>query len=209
VAGAGVSNTVQAAPELAGAAAPPVMAKRSSGFNLLRLAPLGGIIAAAVIGFAIVGSLNVGGPIHASDGSFSVKNPGGWYPTTWSLFQGYPVVLSIQSEKGGAKSDFAVIDPGRQVPLDAIPAEWEQLQASGQLPSTVTLGGTTQLSVGGAPAIAGDLGGVLDGTEFEGRIVFINYNNRTYLLAMASNRQTYTSMLNDFDSLLSSWTWLH
>lgn len=189
----------------AGLTIPPSRA----GFELMRWLPVGVVIGVVVIAVVFLASLNLGGSFTASDGSFSVKNPGGWYPTTWSLFRGYRIVLSIESSKGGGKSDLAVLDPQQQIPLDQIPQEWEVLQGSGQLPATVQLGGTTQLTVGGAPAIAGDLGGELDGTSFEGRIIFVNYNNRTYLVVLASNRATWPQMLPDFDTIVSSWKWLH
>lgn len=169
----------------------------------------GAIIAAAVIGVAVLANLNLGGPIHASDGSFSVKNPGGWYPTTWTLFQGYKVVLSIEAVKAGGKSDFAVVDPELQVPLEQLPALWEQLPTSGKVPAGLRLGGMSSRTVGGAPAVVGDVDGVQDGTPFQGQLVFINYNNRTYIVALVSTTSSYSSMRPDFDSLLSSWTWLH
>lgn len=147
--------------------------------------------------------------MHASDGSFSVKNPGSWYPTTWSLFQGYSVVLSIEALKAGGKSDFAVVDAGQQIPLEQIPAAWEQLPTSGRLPAGMHVAGMTSRTVGGAPAYVGDVDGVKDGTPFQGQLIFINYNNRTYIVALVSTTSAYSSMRPDFDTLLSSWTWLH
>lgn len=173
------------------------------------LVGLGAVAAVAVIGFAIISSLNLGGPIHASDGSFSVKNPGGWYPTTWSLFKSYNVVLSIEALKDGGKSDFAVVDPEQEIPLEQIPAAWERLPTSGTLPPGMQLGGMTSRTVGGAPAFVGDVDGVKDGTPFRGQLLFINYNNRTYIVALASTTSTYSSMRSDYGTLLSSWTWLH
>ena len=169
----------------------------------------GAILAATVIGFAVLANLNLGGPIHASDGSFSVKNPGGWYPTTWSLFKGYSVILSIESVKAGGKSDFAVVDLQQEVPLDQIPAAWERLPTSGTVPAGMHVGGMTSRTVGGAPAFVGDVDGVQDGTPFQGQLVFIDYNSRTYMVSLVSSTGAYSSMRPDFDTLLSSWTWLH
>lgn len=206
----GPPATASSQPSTSGHSAPaPGRASSATPSSLMRLIPIGVVIALVVIAVVFFASLGLGGSFTASDGSFSVKNPGGWYPTTWSFFRGYHVVLSIESVKGGGKSDFAVVDPQQQIPIDQIPQAWQALQDSGQLPSTVQLGGTTELTMGGAPAIAGDFGGELDGTAFEGRVIFVNYNGRTYLVALASNRATWSQMLADFDTITSSWTWLH
>jgi hypothetical protein len=177
-----------------------------TGFNWMKLLPLGALLAIAVIAFALIGGLNLGGPATASDGSFSVKNPGGWYPTTFSVVQGKRVVLSLQAQKAGGTSEFAVADFGQQVPLDLIPAAWEQMQASGQYQSLGRLGGMTSTTVGGAPAMAG----TIDGTQYSGQLLFIDYNRTTYILAIVSTKGTFSQMRNsDFATMLSSWTWLH
>lgn len=176
-----------------------------AGLRLGRVLPIAGLLAIVVIAAAVIFSLHLGGPATASDGSFSVKNPGGWYPTTWSVVRGYPVVLALQAVKNGGVSEFAVTDLKQQVPIEDIPAAWEQLGASGQIDSRFHLGAMSPTTVGGAPAEAGEITGA-----YTGQLIFVNYNNRTYLVAIASTNGTYSRMRDtDFAIILSSWTWLH
>lgn len=171
------------------------------------LLPIGGILAIIVVAAVVLVSLNLGGPATASDGSFSVKNPGGWYPTTFSLIQGRRVVLSLETVKAGGKAEFGVVDYGQQVPIEDIPAGWENLAASGQVQNVGHLGGMHSRTVGGAPAMVGEISGSLNGAAYQGQIIFIDYNNTTYIVALVATN--YPTMQSDFETMLSSWNWLH
>jgi len=170
------------------------------------LLPIGGIVAIIVIAIIVIGALNLGGPATASDGSFSVKNPGGWYPTTFSLVQGRRVVLSLEARKANGTAEFAVVDYGQQVPIEDVPAGWERLAASGQVSNVAHLGGMHSSTVGGAPAMVGDISGTLNGNPYEGQLIFIDYNSTTYIVASVA---TSSLMDGDLETMLASWTWLH
>ena len=193
----------------AGVTSPPLApaATRAGGLNPVRLLlPVGGVLAIVVIAIIVLGSLNLGGPATAADGSFSVKNPGGWYPTTFSLVQGRRVVLSLEARKANGTAEFAVVDYGQQVPIEDVPAGWEQLAASGQVSNVAHLGGMHSSTVGGAPAMVGDISGTLNGNPYEGQLIFIDYNSTTYIVASVA---TSSLMDADLETMLASWTWLH
>jgi hypothetical protein len=189
---------LQAAPGTVPALTPP-------GFNWARWLPIGGILAVAVIVVAVLLSLNLGGPAVASDGSFSVKAPG-WHPTTFSFIDGRRVVLALETRKNGGKAEFAVADFGQLVPLNQIAANWDQVVASSNLDSLGHLGSLSSTTVGGAPALIADV----EGTQYDGQLVFIDYGNTTYIVALVSTPGQFAQFRNsDFAAILSSWQWLH
>ena len=174
------------------------------GFNWIRLVPVAGIAAVLVIGFAVVASLNLGGPAVASDGSFSVKAPG-WHPTTFSFIDGRRVVLALETSKNGGKAEFAVADFGQQVPLDRIAANWDQVVASGNLNHLGHLGSLSSTTVGGAPALIVDI----EGTKWSGQLAFVDYGGTTYIVALVSTPGQFAKFRDtDFASMLASWQWL-
>jgi hypothetical protein len=174
------------------------------GFNWMRLLPVGGIAAVLVIGIAVFASLNLGGPAVASDGSFSVKAPG-WHPTTFSFIDGRRVVLALETVKNGGKGEFAVADFGQQVPLNQIAANWDQVVASGNLNQLGRLGSLSDTTVGGAPGLMVDI----EGTQWSGQLVFIDYGNTTYIVALVSTPGQFAKFReSDFATMLSSWQWL-
>ncbi len=174
-------------------------------FNWMRLLPVAGIAAVLVIAIAVLASLNLGGPATASDGSFSVKNPGGWHPTTFSFVDGRRVVLALEARKNGGRSEFAVADFGQQVPLNQIAANWDQVVASGNLNQLGQLGSLSSTTIGGAPALIVDI----EGTQWSGQLGFVDYGNTTYIVALVSTPGQFQQMRNsDFATMLSSWQWL-
>ena len=175
------------------------------GFNWMRVLPVAGIAAALAVGIAVLASLNLGGPATASDGSFSVKNPGGWHPTTFSLIDGRRVVLALETLKNGGKAEFAVADFGQQVPLNNIAANWDQVVASGNLNHLGRLGSLSSTTVGGAPALIVDI----EGTQWSGQLAFVDYGNTTYIVALVSTPGQFAKFRDtDFATMLSSWQWL-
>lgn len=175
------------------------------GFNWMRVLPAAGIAAVLVIGIAVLASLNLGGPATASDGSFSVKNPGGWHPTTFSLIDGRRVVLALETVKNGGKAEFAVADFGQQVPLNNIAANWDQVVASGNLNHLGHLGSLSSTTVGGAPALIVNI----EGTQWSGQLAFVDYGNTTYIVALVSTPGQFAKFRDtDFATMLSSWQWL-
>lgn len=186
--------------------APPIA---PAGFNWMRLLPIGGVLAIAVIGFAVIASLNLGGPATASDGSFSVQTSAGWHPTTWSFLKGgQRVVLSLEKIHNGVKSNFAAADFGQQVPLGQLSAVWGQEQvavANGQFKGITHLGALNSTTVGGAPAAVTDV----DGPDGSGQLLFVNYGNTTYVVVFVSTTGHFSEMRDtDFAQMLSTWKWL-
>lgn len=179
-----------------------------AGFNWMRLLPIGGVVAIAVIAIAVFASLNLGGPATASDGSFSVQAPSGWHPTTWSLVDGRRVVLSLEKVHNGVKSNFAVADFGQQVPLGQLSAVWGQMQvqvSTGQYKGMTHLGALNSTTVAGAPAAVADI----DGPDGSGQLMFINYGNTSYIVALVSTTGHFSELQNtDFAGMLSTWKWL-
>jgi hypothetical protein len=197
----GATAPVQAPALMApGMAAPTTPA----GFNWMRLLPVGAIAAVAVIGIAVVANLNLGGPATASDGSFSVK-ASGWHPTTFSFINGRRVVLALETIKNGGKAEFAVADFGQLVPLNEISANWDQVVASGNLNQLGRLGSLSNTTVGGAPGLIVDI----QGTQWSGQLVFIDYGNTSYIVALVSTPGQFEKFRDtDFATILSSWQWL-
>ena len=179
----------------------------STGVGWMRLLPVGGVLAIAVIGVALFASLGLGGPAKASDGSFSVKAPRGWTPSTTSQIGGYPVVLALSARgSNGVRSEFAVADFGQLVPLSAIENNWALVLSSGKLPVGGTLGALTRTTVGGAPALEVDY----QSSQFSGELLFIDYGNKTYIAALTSAPGDFQRLRqSDFATILSSWEWLH
>lgn len=179
-----------------------------AGFNWIRILPVGGVVAIAVIAFAVIASLNLGGPATASDGSFSVQAPSGWHPTTWSLVNGTRVVLSLEKLHNGVKSNFAAADFGRQVPLSRLPSVWGQMQvqvANGQFNGMSHLGALNTASVAGAPAAYADV----DGSDGSGQLWFVNYGNTSYIVVFISATGHFSELRDtDFAQMLSTWKWL-
>ena len=179
-----------------------------AGFNWIRLLPVAGILAIAVIAFAVIGSLNLGGPATASDGSFSVQTAAGWHPTTWSFLKGgQRVVLSLEKIHNGAKSNFAAADFGQQVPLGQLAAVWGQEQvavANGQFKGITHLGALNSTTVGGAPAAVTDV----DGPDGSGQLMFVNYGSTTYIVVFVSSSHFSEMRDTDFAQMLSTWKWL-
>jgi hypothetical protein len=173
----------------------------------MRLLPVAGVLALAVIGVAVLASLNIGGPAKAADGSFSVKAPRGWSPTTTSQVQGYRVLLALAaSGSHGVRKEFAVADFGQLIPLSAIENNWQLVLSSGKLPVGGTLGALTHTTVGGAPALQVDY----QSSQFSGELLFIDYGPKTYIVALTSAPSDFPSLRGgDFASILSSWEWLH
>jgi hypothetical protein len=182
--------------------APPAGA--SGGLN--RLLPLGAIGVVVLIGVAIMLTLHLGGPAKASDGSFQVQAPRGWSPDTASEVDGYPVILALVGPmSGGQLSKFDVADFGQLVPLSVIEANWQSVSTS-QLAQSGTFGPLTQTSVGGAPALIVDY----TGRDFSGQLLFIDYGNKTYIVALESAPSAFSRLRGtDFAQILSSWEWLH
>ncbi|TMC32773.1 MAG: hypothetical protein E6I84_04485 [Chloroflexi bacterium] len=200
-AGGDTAPTPSPTPTAPGIAAPTT----PGGFKWIRLLPFAGIAAILVIAIAVLASLNLGGPATASDGSFSVKNPGGWHPTTFSFINGRRVVLALEARKNGGTSEFAVADYGEQIALQAIAANWDQVVASGQLQNLGRFGSLTSTTVGGAPALIVDI----VGTQWSGQLVFVDYANTTYIVALVSTPGQFQQMRgSDFATILSSWQWL-
>jgi hypothetical protein len=173
----------------------------------MRLLPVGGVIAIAVIAVALFANLNLGGPAKASDGSFSVKAPRGWVPSTTSQVDGYSVLLALDSVGShGVKNEFAVADFGQLVPLSAIENNWQLVLSSGKLPIGGTLGALTRTTVGGAPALEVDY----QGSQFSGELLFIDYGKKTYIVALTSAPGEFQRLRqSEFATILSSWEWLH
>lgn len=202
------SSAGAATPGLGATGSATAMPIAPAGFNWMRLLPIGGIVAIAVIAFAVIASLNLGGPATASDGSFSVQAPSGWYPTTWSLVNGTKVVLSLEKLHNGVKSNFAAADFGQQVPLSRLPAVWGQMQvevANGQFNGMSHLGALNTASVAGAPAAYAEV----DGTDGSGQLWFVNYGNTSYIVVFVSTTGHFSEMRDtDFAQILSTWKWL-
>lgn len=203
-AGGTAGSSPAAAPSASSMAAPVA----PGGFNWMRLLPIGGVVAIAVIAIAVFASLNLGGPATASDGSFSVQPPAGWHPTTWSLVDGRRVVLSLEKVHNGVKSNFAAADFGQQVPLDRLAGVWGQMQvavSTGQYKGMTHLGGLNSTTVGGAPAAVAEV----DGPDGTGQLMFINYGNTSYIVAFVSTTGHFQEMRDsDFAQMLSTWKWL-
>lgn len=195
------SGAPSGAPAMAAPIAP-------AGFNWMRLLPIGGIVALAVIAFAVIAGLNLGGPATASDGSFSVQPPSGWHPTTWSFIEGRRVVLALEKVHNGVKSDFAVADFGQQVPLARLGDVWGQMQVdvgNGQFKGINHLGALNSTTVGGAPAVVTDVGG----PDGQGQLMFINYGNTTYIVAFVSSQNHFDETRDtDWAQIQSTWKWL-
>jgi hypothetical protein len=143
----------------------------------------------------------------ALDGSFTMKNPGGWSPSTAPFVGGYRIVLAIDSNKGGDKSALVVMDVGQQIAMEDIPAAWEQLPVTARIVQFTQLGSLTPSTVAGAPALAGETDVVKDGVGYSGEFIFINYNNTTWIVAFGST--DYPQMQHDFQAMLASRKWLH
>jgi hypothetical protein len=193
-------------PTVPGMAAPitPGMTVPASGFNWMRLLPIGGIAAILVIGIAVLASLNLGGPAVASDGSFSVK-ASGWHPTTFSFIDGRRVVLALETLKNGGKAEFAVADFGQQIPLNQIAANWDQVVAAGNINQLGRLGSLSDTTVGGAPGLKVDI----QGTQWSGQLMFIDYGNTTYIVALVSTPGQFEQFRDsDFATIMASWQWL-
>jgi hypothetical protein len=159
-----------------------------------------------VVGLAILLTLHLGGPAKASDGSFQVQAPKGWTPDTTSTVDGYPVILALVGPySNGHVAKFDVADFGQLVPLSDIEAGWSSVSTS-QLAQSGTFGPLTQTTVGGAPALTVDY----TGREFSGQLLFIDYANKTYIVALESAPGDFQSLRGtDFAQILSSWEWLH
>lgn len=199
------SSAPVGSPSTASAMAAPMA---PGGFNWMRLLPIGGVVAIAVIAIAVFASLNLGGPATASDGSFSVQTPAGWHPTTWSLVDGRRVVLSLERIHDGVKSNFAVADFGQQVPLAQLSGVWGQMQvqvSTGQYKGMTHLGALNSTTVAGAPAAVADV----DGPDGSGELMFVNYGNTSYIVALVSTTGHFQEMRDsDFAQMLSTWKWL-
>jgi hypothetical protein len=170
----------------------------------MRLLPVAAVAAVLVIGIAVLASLNLGGPATAADGSFSVK-ASGWHPTTFSFIQGRRVVLALETVKNGGKAEFAVADFGQQVPLNQLAANWDQVVAAGNLNQLGRLGSLSDTTVGGAPGLIVDI----QGTQWSGQLVFIDYGGTTYIVALVSTPGQFEKFRDgDFATILSSWQWL-
>jgi hypothetical protein len=203
-AGAGKPDITASMPPAPSAGPPPAS---PAAIGWARLLPVGGVIAIAVIAVAIFASLNIGGPAKASDGSFSVKAPRGWAPSTTSQVDGYAVLLALAAMgSNGVKNEFAVADFGQLVPLSAIENNWQLVLSSGKLPVGGTLGALTRTTVGGAPALEVDY----QSSKFSGELLFIDYGGKTYIAALTSAPADFQRLRQgDFASMLSSWQWLH
>lgn len=177
----------------------------SGGLN--RLLPLGAIGAVVLIGVAIMLTLHLGGPAKASDGSFQVQAPRGWTPSTRSEVDGYPVILALQTvASNGAAADFAVADFGQQIPLSTIEDNWQVVASSSNLAQSGRFGALTRTTVGGAPALTVDY----VGNQFSGQLLFVDYANKTYIVALQSGPSDFGRLRGtDFAQILSSWEWLH
>lgn len=179
-----------------------------AGFNWMRLLPIGGIVAIAVLAFAVIANLNLGGPATASDGSFSVQPTSGWHPTTWSLIEGKRVVLSLEKLHNGVKSNFAVVDYEQQVPLERLGGVWGGMQtqvANGQFKGINYLGALNSSTIGGAPAV----GAAIGGPDGKGQLTFISYGNTTYIVVfVTSGNHVDPTSDTDWAQIQSTWKWL-
>jgi hypothetical protein len=182
-----------------------VPALGSSG-GLNPLLPLGAIGAVVLIGLGVLLTLHLGGPAKASDGSFQVQAPRGWIPDTTSQVDGYPVVLALAGPPtSGEPTEFAVADFGQLVPLSQIEDNWQAVSSS-QLAQSGAFGQLTQTSVGGARALIVDY----TSRQFSGQLLFIDYGNKTYIVALKSSPANFQRLrATDFAQILSSWEWLH
>jgi hypothetical protein len=176
----------------------------SGGLN--RLLPLGAIGAVVVIGVGLMLSLHLGGPAKASDGSFQVQAPKGWSADATSSVDGYPVILALAGPySNGQVSKFDVADFGQLVPLSNIEGAWGNISTS-QLAQSGTFGPLTETTVGGAPALTVDY----TGHDFSGQLLFVDYGNKTYIVALESAPADFHRLRGtDFAQILSSWEWLH
>jgi hypothetical protein len=176
----------------------------SGGLN--PLLPLGAIGAVVLIGLGILLTLHLGGPAKASDGSFQVQAPRGWSPDATSSVDGYPVILALAGPySNGQVSKFDVADFGQLVPLSNIEGAWGSISTS-QLAQSGTFGPLTETTVGGAPALTVDY----TGRDFSGQLLFIDYGNKTYIVALESAPSNFRRLRGtDFAQILSSWEWLH
>lgn len=201
----GTPGVTAGTPSAAAAMAAPIA---PAGFNWMRLLPIAGILAIAVLAFAVITNLNLGGPATASDGSFSVQPTSGWHPTTWSLLEGKRVVLSLEKLHSGVKSNFAVVDFGQQVPLERLAPVWGDMQtqvANGQFKGINYLGTLNSSTVGGAPAV----GAAIGGPDGKGELMFINYGSTTYIVVFVSSSNRFDATSDtDWAQIQSSWKWL-
>ena len=203
--GSPAADTVAGAPGGVPPLPPPI---DPGGFNWMRLLPIGGILAVAVLAFGVIASLNLGGPATASDGSFSVQPSSGWHPTTWSLIEGHRVVLSLEKVHNGVKSNFAVADFGQQVPLARLSDVWGQMQvqvANGQFKGMSHLGTLNSSNMAGAPAAWANV----DGTDGSGVLMFVNYGNTSYIVVFVSSPGHFSETRDtDWAQIQSTWKWL-
>jgi hypothetical protein len=182
----------------------------SSGLSLLQWLLIGGgtLAGVAVIGLLVIGLLLTGalGPVTSSDGAISVKVPKGWAkggdPT---LTNGKPVlVLARVNRTNGVEPHFIVVDPGQSFPLSTIESGWDPFLRSGQVRVPGTLGGVTRTTVGGAPALSVDF----HGSKYTGRLLFVDYGSKTYIVEMSSDPSEFDQLRDgDFSAILSSWHW--
>ncbi len=169
-------------------------------FNWTLLLPIGIIAIVAVIAIGVLTTLNLGGPAVASDGRFSVKAPSGWTPTTLSFVGSRRVVLALARWSGGERSEFAVADFGQLVPLSGMQDHWGEVTAQMHA-HTGTLTATT---IGGAPALTVDI----EMPQSSGQLVFVDYGDATYIIALSSAPSQFSQMRSgDFAAILSSWQW--
>lgn len=200
------SMGVGSAPQTPGATPVLGAAPAGSSTGLGRFLPLGAIGLVILVGLAIMMSLHLGGPAKASDGSFQVQAPRNWTTSTTSSVDGYPVILSLAGPyANGHVAKFDVADFGQLVPLSQIEGAWSNISTT-QLAQSGTFGPLTETTVGGAPALTVDY----TGRDFSGQLLFIDYGNKTYIVALESSPLDFQRLRGtDFAQILSSWEWLH
>jgi hypothetical protein len=161
------------------------------------------VIGLLVLGLALTGAL---GPVTSSDGVFSVRVPKGWAQgSTMTTTVAKPVLaLARLKTTNGVKPEFVVADLGQSVPLATIEAGWDPVLRSGRVNVPGTLGGLTRTTVAGAPALSAEF----HGSKYTGRLLFVDYGNKTYIVEMASDPSEFDSLReSDFSAIISSWHW--